>query len=65
MMVAATYDDNTNTLILRGTEESLAVAEEIIKNLDAEVLTKNFNIQTIGLKHAEAKDVTEAVKEIV
>ena len=63
-MVKVYADSNSNTLILKATEENLIILKEIVLHLD-KAPTLQTDIRTYRLQYAVAEDVATTLEEII
>ncbi len=63
-MIKVYADSNSNTLILKATEENLTILKEIIRHLDT-APDLSTDIRTYQLNYASAEDVATTLEEII
>ncbi|MCY4401745.1 MAG: hypothetical protein OXD54_04140 [Candidatus Poribacteria bacterium] len=63
-MIKVYADTNSNSLIIKATEENLTILREIILHLD-KAPTLSTEIRTYHLEYATAEDVTTTLEEII
>ena len=63
-MVEVEGDPNSNSIILKATEDNLVILREIIRHLD-KAPTLRTDIRTYRLKYASAEDVATVLEEII
>lgn len=63
--VAITVDERTNSLIVAGREEAVALVEVLMKDLDQERAGKWIEPSIIRLQHADAADLARKLREIL
>ena len=65
MGVKATADQRTNTLFLAGSGEKIALAEQIIEQLDAIEPGATGDMRVFDLKNARAEDLANTIKQLL
>ena len=63
-MVKVYADGNSNTLIIKATEENLMILKEIVLHLD-KAPTLSTEIRTYNLEYASAEDVATTLEEVI
>ena len=63
-MVKVYADSNSNTLIIKATEENLMILKEIVLHLD-KAPTLSTEIRTYHLEYASAEDVATTLEEVI
>ena len=63
-MIKVYADANSNSLVLKATEENLVILKELIRHLDR-APTLQTEIRTYSLKYASAEDVATTLEEII
>ncbi len=60
-VIICTYDQKSNAVLVRGTEDLLKIADDLVQMLDGEEGISS-NISVFPLKTAEARDVADALR---
>src|SRR5690606_23571461 len=60
--IALAVDDRTNTLVVAGREEAVALVEILIKDLDSTEATSWIEPAIIELKHADATGIADMLR---
>ncbi len=63
--IAASVDERTNSLIVAGREEAVALVEVLIKDLDGERTSKWVEPAIIPLQHADAGELATKLREVL
>ncbi|MBX3363717.1 MAG: hypothetical protein KF866_03030 [Phycisphaeraceae bacterium] len=63
--VAVSIDERTNTLVVAGREEAVALVEVILKDLDAQAVASWVEPQIIPLKHADPVRMAQKLREVL
>lgn len=63
--IAATVDDRTNTLIVAGREEAVALVEVLVKDLDSDRAANWIEPEIIPLKHADAATLARKLQDVL
>lgn len=63
--IAASVDERTNTLIVAGREESVALIEVLVKDLDSDRASKWIEPLVLPLKHADAATLARKLQEVL
>ncbi|MFC1764531.1 secretin N-terminal domain-containing protein [Planctomycetota bacterium] len=61
--VTAVGDERTNAIVIRGPEEALNLAMEVIETLDTSS-TETIDVKVVQLKYADADNVAELVNQV-
>ena len=54
--------ERTNTLIIQGPPEKIALADDLVRTLDREEASAETTVQIVGLKQAQAASLAQAVR---
>jgi type II secretion system protein D len=63
--IAVAVDDRTNTLIVAGREEAVALVDVVIKELDGDRVSKWVEPLIIPLRHADARTLAERLNTVL
>jgi type II secretion system protein D len=63
--VAVAMDDRTNTLVVAGREEAVALVEVLIKDLDSDRAANWIEPSILPLKHADASTLAKKLQEVL
>jgi type II secretion system protein D len=63
--LAATVDDRTNTLIVAGPEDAVALVEVLLKDLDGDRTANWVEPSLIPLKHADASRIAQMLRQVL
>ncbi|MCX5691625.1 MAG: hypothetical protein NTV94_17845, partial [Planctomycetota bacterium] len=63
--IAAAIDERTNTLVVAGREESVALIEVLIKDLDSDRAANWIEPVILPLKHADAATLSKKLQEVL
>lgn len=63
--IAVSIDDRTNTLIVAGREEAVALVEVLIKDLDSDEASNWIEPAVIALRHADAVTLATKLREVL
>lgn len=63
--LAASVDERTNTLIVAGREEAVALVEVLVKDLDSDQASKWVEPMVLPLKHADAASMARRLQEVL
>ncbi|MFN0132321.1 MAG: secretin N-terminal domain-containing protein [Phycisphaerales bacterium] len=63
--VAVSVDERTNTLVVAGREEAVALVEVLIKDLDSDQVSKWIEPTLISLRHADAPTLADTLINVL
>ena len=63
--VAITVDDRTNTVVVAGKEEAVALVEVLRERLDSQVAVGWIEPRILPLKYADARDLAETLRAVL
>lgn len=63
--IAVSVDDRTNTLVVAGREEAVALVEIVIKDLDSDQASKWIEPTLIALKNADASTLAVTLRQVL
>lgn len=63
--IAVSVDERTNTLIVAGREEAVALVEVLVKQLDTDAIARWVEPEVIELKHADAVDLARTLDRVL
>lgn len=63
--IAVSVDDRTNTLVVAGREEAVALVEIVIKDLDSDQASKWIEPALIQLKNADAVTLAQTLRQVL
>lgn len=63
--VAVALDERTNTIVVAGSDESLALVEVLIKNLDSERMSNWIEPVVIQIRHGDAGTIAQRLNDVL
>ncbi|MDX2132575.1 MAG: secretin N-terminal domain-containing protein [Planctomycetota bacterium] len=63
--IAISVDERTNTMIVAGREEAVALVEVLVKDLDSDRVSKWVEPVVIALKHADAPRLAQTLNDVL
>ncbi len=63
--IAMSVDDRTNTVIVAGPEEAVALVEVLSKRVDSDIVAAWVEPRIIPLRHADAENLAELINAVV
>ena len=63
--IAVSVDERTNTLLVGGREEGVALVEVLVKDLDSDNVGNWVEPAIIGLHHADARTIADLIQRVI
>ncbi len=63
--IAVSIDDRTNSLLVAGREEAVALVEVLIKDLDADTVGNWVEPALVPLEHADARTIADIIQRVI
>ncbi|QOJ01704.1 MAG: hypothetical protein HRU70_14950 [Phycisphaeraceae bacterium] len=63
--VAVAIDERTNTIVVAGREEAVALVEVLVKNLDSDATSSWIEPAVIAIKHGDAGAISRKLNEVL